>query len=434
LRVVDRATLSINNLLNYFLFNIAPTLVDIGIAVVYFVIAFDGWFGLIVFVTMMSYVLFTIYVSERRTKYRRVMNERDNATKAKAVDSLLNFETVKYYGAEDFEVNRFKTAILNYQSEEWKNLASLNVLNLGQNIIINLGLLLGASLCAYRVTQGILNVGDFVLYGTYIIQLYTPLNFFGTYYRIIQQAFVDMENMLDLLEVEPEIQDTPGAEMIHIAGGQIEFKNVYFHYTPEKTILRDVSFTVEPGKTIALVGPSGAGKSTIIRLLFRFYDIQDGVITVDGQDIRHVTQSSLRQSVGVVPQDTVLFNDNIRYNIRYGKSNASDEEVERAAQYADIHDRILSFPLQYGTVVGERGLKLSGGEKQRVAIARTILKAPAIVLLDEATSALDTHTERNIQSSLMQVCKGRSTIIVAHRLSTIIHADQILVLKVRDEG
>ena len=432
LRVMDRATLSINNLLNYVLFNVVPTLVDIGIAVVYFVIAFDGWFGLIVFTTMISYILFTIYITEWRTKYRRVMNERDNATKAKAVDSLLNFETVKYYGAEGFEVNRFKTAILNYQSEEWKSLASMNVLNTGQNIIINLGLLLGASLCAYRVTQGVLNVGDFVLYCTYIVQLYAPLNFFGTYYRMIQQAFIDMENMLDLLDVDPEIQDTPGADVIHMTGGQIEFKNVYFHYTPEKPILRDVSFTVEPGKTIALVGPSGAGKSTIIRLLFRFYDIQDGVITVDGQDIRHVTQTSVRQAIGVVPQDTVLFNDNIRYNIRYGKSNASDEEVETAAQHADIHERILSFPLQYKTVVGERGLKLSGGEKQRVAIARTILKAPAIVLLDEATSALDTHTERNIQSSLMQVCKGRSTVIVAHRLSTVIHADQILVLKVRE--
>ena len=432
LRVMDRATQSINNLLSYILFSIAPTLVDIGIAVVYFVIAFDGWFGLIVFITMVGYILFTIYITEWRTKYRRVMNEKDNATKAKAVDSLLNFETVKYYGAEDFEVNRLKTAILNYQLEEWKSLASLNVLNSGQNVIINVGLLFGASLCAYRVTQGVLTVGDFVLYCTYIIQLYAPLNFFGTYYRMIQQAFVDMENMFDLLDVEPEILDIPGAEAIDITGGQIEFKNVYFHYVPEKPILRDVSFVVPPGKTFALVGPSGAGKSTIIRLLFRFYDIQDGEITVDGQDIRRVTQSSVRQTIGVVPQDTVLFNDIIRYNIRYGKSNASDEEVERAAQHADIHDRIVSFPQQYNTVVGERGLKLSGGEKQRVAIARTILKAPAIVLLDEATSALDTQTERNIQSSLMRVCEGRSTIIVAHRLSTIIHADQILVLNVSE--
>lgn len=302
----------------------------------------------------------------------------------------------------------------------------------------------------HRVTQGVLDVGDFVLYITYIIQLYSPLNFFGTYYRLIQQAFIDMENLLDLLDVDPEIQDMLGARPIQLSEGKIEFRNVYFHYTPEKPILHDVSFTVEPGKTLALVGPSGAGKSTIIRLLFRFYDLQDGVILLDGQDVRHVTQASVRQNIGVVPQDTVLFNDIIRYNIRYGrlyltpspltpshphlppgKVDASDDEVEQAANYADIHERILTFPKQYETVVGERGLKLSGGEKQRVCIARTILKAPGIILLDEATSALDTETERNIQASLMKVCQGRTTVIVAHRLSTIIHADQILVLKVR---
>ena len=415
LRVMDRGTQSINNLLSYILFNIVPTLVDIGIAVIYFVIAFDAWFGLIVFVTMMAYILFTINITEWRTKFRRDMNERDNATRAKAVDSLLNFETVKYYGAESYEVNRFNTAIVSYQEAEWKSLVSLNMLNSGQNVIINVGLLLGATLCAYRVTQGILNVGDFVLYCTYIVQLYAPLNYFGTYYRLIQAAFVDMENVFDLFEVELEVSDAPDAQPIQMQGGRIEFKNVYFHYQPEKPILKDVSFVVEEGKTLALVGPSGAGKSTIIRLLFRFYDIQDGVIAIDGQDLTAVTQASVRQGIGVVPQDTVLFNDDIRYNVRYGKTEASDEEVERAARYADIHQRILSFPSRYDTVVGERGLKLSGGEKQRVAIARTILKAPAIILLDEATSALDTETERNIQSSLMQVCQDRTTVIVAHR-------------------
>ncbi len=415
LRVMDRGTLSINNLLSYVLFSIAPTLVDIGVAVIYFIVAFDGWFGLIVFTTMISYILFTIYITEWRTKFRRVMNERDNVTRAKAVDSLLNFETVKYYGAENYEVDRFRTAILSYQTAEWKSLASLNILNSGQNIIISIGLLVGAALCAYRVKQGDLTVGDFVLYCTYIIQLYSPLNFFGTYYRMIQQAFVDMENMFDLLDVQPEVSDALGAPPIQVTEGRIEFKNVYFHYFPEKPILRDISFVVEPGKTMALVGPSGAGKSTIVRLLFRFYDLQDGVITIDGQDLRMVEQNSVRQSIGVVPQDTVLFNDVIRYNIRYGKIGASDEEVERAARYADIHDRVLSFPHQYDTVVGERGLKLSGGEKQRVAIARTLLKAPAIILLDEATSALDTDTERNIQSSLMRVCEGRTTVIIAHR-------------------
>ena len=431
LRVMDRGTQSITNLLNYILFNIAPTLVDIAVAVIYFVIAFDGWFGLIVFTTMAAYILATIHITEWRTRFRREMNEKDNATRAKAVDSLLNFETVKYYGAESYEVERVTSAIVSYQAAEWRSLVSLNVMNLSQNVIISLGLLLGSALCAYRVVQGVLTVGDFVLYCTYIIQLYSPLNYFGTYYRMIQQAFVDMENMFDLLDVHPEIADLPNATPIVAGGGgRIEFQNVYFQYQPEKPILRDVSFTIEPGETFALVGPSGAGKSTIIRLLFRFYDIQDGVIAIDGQDIRSVTQSSLRRHIGVVPQDTVLFNDDISYNIGYGRVGASAEEVETAAACADMHARIESFPQRYRTLVGERGLKLSGGEKQRVAIARTILKAPAIILLDEATSALDTETERNIQSSLMSVCKGRSTLIVAHRLSTVIHADQILVLKV----
>ena len=434
LRVMDRGTQSINNLLSYVLFSIAPTLVDIAIAIVYFVVAFSAWFGLIVFLTMVAYILFTISITEWRTKFRRVMNEKDNFARAKAVDSLLNFETVKYYGGEAYEVRRFNVAIQDYQEAEWKSLASLNLLNSGQNVIITLGLLAGASLCAYRVTQGVLSVGDFVLFVTYIVQLYSPLNYFGTYYRMIQQAFVDMENMFDLLEVAPEIADIIGAPPLHITRGRLEFKNVYFHYTPEKPILRDVSFCVEPGQTFALVGPSGAGKSTIIRLLFRFYDIQDGSISLDGRDVREVSQSSVRQGIGVVPQDTVLFNDSILYNIRYGNITAGEEEVQRAASHADIHSRILSFPQRYQTMVGERGLKLSGGEKQRVAIARTILKAPAVILLDEATSALDTETERNIQSSLLRVCEGRTTVIVAHRLSTIIHADQILVLKVRGEG
>ena len=429
LSVMDRGTNSINNLLSYILFNIVPTFADIGVAIVYFVIAFDAWFGLIVFITMLFYLLATIGITEWRTKYRRDMNELQNETKAKAVDSLLNFETVKYYGAEDYEVKRLNKAVEAYQVCEWKSMSSLNLLNSAQNVIITLGLLVGSLLCAYRVSQGILKVGDFVLFATYLVQLYQPLNWFGTYYRMIQQSFIDMENMFELFDVEQEIKDPPDAEPIVLTTGQIEFKNVYFHYNPQKPILQDVSFTVKPGETLALVGPSGAGKSTIIRLLFRFYDVQNGSILIDGQDIRSVKQSSLRQSIGVVPQDTVLFNDNILYNIRYGNIAATDDDVYQASIHADMHERILSFPHKYGTKVGERGLKLSGGEKQRVAIARTILKAPMVVLLDEATSALDTETERHIQASLMKVCEGRTTIIVAHRLSTIIHADKILVVQ-----
>lgn len=435
LRVVDRGTNSINNLLNYVVFQILPTIVDILIAIVYFVTAFNYIFGLVVFLAMALYLTVTVLITEWRTKYRREMNLLDNETNSKAVDSLLNFETVKYYGASEFEVDRYNKAILNYQKAEWKATASLNLLNTAQNIVITAGVLAGSLLCAWAVVHSLnglhLTVGDYVLFGTYIIQLYGPLNWLGTYYRMIQQAFIDMENMFELLDVGIEVEDVPGAKDLDIHAGEIEFKDVEFRYEPSKGILKRISFTVPPGQTYALVGHSGSGKSTIIRLLFRFYDIQSGSICIDGQDISKVKQESLRKCIGVVPQDTVLFNNDIMYNIRYGRVTATDEDVQGAASAADIHDRILTFPAKYETVVGERGLKLSGGEKQRVAIARTLLKAPAIVLLDEATSALDTKTERNIQTSLARVCENRTTIIVAHRLSTIIHADKILVL---DEG
>ncbi|XP_037252165.1 ATP-binding cassette sub-family B member 6 isoform X2 [Falco biarmicus] len=371
----------------------------------------------------------TIFITEWRTKYRRDMNTRDNEAKSRAVDSLLNFETVKYYNAESYEVNRFNDAILKYQVSEWKVSASLGLLNQTQNLVIGLGLLAGSLLCAYFVTENKLHVGDFVLFGTYIIQLYTPLNWFGTYYRMIQNSFVDMENMFELFHEEQEVKDAVNAGDLHLEAGRIEFENVHFSYVDGKEILQDVSFTVMPGQTLALVGPSGSGKSTVIRLLFRFYDVWGGCIRIDGQDISQVKQASLRAHIGVVPQDTVLFNDSIANNIRYGRILATDQEVQEAAQAADIHDRILSFPDGYNTQVGERGLKLSGGEKQRVAIARTILKGPRIILLDEATSALDTETERNIQASLAKVCSHRTTIVVAHRLSTVVGADQILVLK-----
>uniref|UniRef100_A0A3Q3SYT0 ATP-binding cassette sub-family B member 6 n=1 Tax=Mastacembelus armatus TaxID=205130 RepID=A0A3Q3SYT0_9TELE len=429
LRSIDRGTSSINSLLSYIVFSIFPTIADIVISIIYFITYFNAWFGLIVFICMTLYLTLTIIITEWRTKYRRDMNQQDNLAKSKAVDSLLNFETVKYYNAENYEVSRFEDAILKYQASEWKTQASLALLNQTQNLIIGSGLLAGSLLCAYFVTEGKFQVGDFVLFGTYIIQLYTPLNWFGTYYRMIQNSFIDMESMFKLFEEEEEVKDEVNAGSLLYKQGKVEFENVYFSYTNGFEILKDVSFTVLPGQTVALVGPSGSGKSTIIRLIFRFYDVQGGCIRIDGQDISKVKQTSLRAHIGVVPQDTVLFNDTIRDNIRYGRISASDLEVEEAAIAADIHDKIMAFPDGYDTQVGERGLKLSGGEKQRVAIARTILKAPQIILLDEATSALDTQTERNIQASLAKVCANRTTVVVAHRLSTIIGADQILVVR-----
>ncbi|XP_051175300.1 ATP-binding cassette sub-family B member 6 [Leptopilina boulardi] len=430
LRVVDRGNDSINNLLNYILFSIVPTIVDIIIAVIFFISVFNKWFGLIVFSTMVLYIVATISVTEWRTKYQRRMNLADNAMKTRSVDSLLNFETVKYYGAENYEVNSYRDAIINFQIEEWKSMFTLNILNTMQNIIICSGLLIGSLLCLHMVVSGEgLTIGDYVLFASYIIQLYVPLNWFGTYYRMIQKNFVDMENMFELLREEEEVIDAPGAGPLIVKRGEVEFSNVTFGYNQERIVLRNINFNVPSGKTIAFVGPSGAGKSTIMRLLFRFYDIEHGSISIDGQDLKTVKQDSLRSAIGVVPQDTVLFNNTIKYNIQYGRIDAPDVDIIAAAKYADIHERISSFPEGYETQVGERGLRLSGGEKQRVAIARTILKAPKIVLLDEATSALDTETERNIQSALNQVCANRTTIIVAHRLSTIIHADEILVLK-----
>ncbi|XP_044763694.1 ATP-binding cassette sub-family B member 6 [Coccinella septempunctata] len=430
LRVMDRGTDSINNLLNYILFSILPTIIDIIIAVVFFVTAFNAWFGLIVFTTMVLYIILTIAITEWRTKFQRRMNLADNETRARSVDSLLNFETVKYYGAEHYEVEAFREAILKYQKEEWLSSITLNILNTVQNVIICGGLLIGSLLCVHMVVDTHeLTVGDYVLFASYIVQLYVPLNWFGSYYRAIQKNFVDMENMFDLLKEEEEVIDAPGAGPLVVKKGVVEFNNVSFGYQPEKLILKNVTFTVPPGKTVALVGPSGSGKSTIIRLLFRFYDVETGNILIDGQNIKTVTQESLRRVIGVVPQDTVLFNNTIKYNIKYGRLTATDADVIEAARGADIHDKILTFVDAYDTQVGERGLRLSGGEKQRVAIARTLLKAPLVVLLDEATSALDTQTERNIQDSLNKMCVNRTTIIVAHRLSTIIHADEILVLQ-----
>ncbi|CAG8704810.1 24374_t:CDS:10, partial [Cetraspora pellucida] len=409
LRVMDRGTNSIISLLNQILFQIFPVIVDIFVAVIFFVIEFGWLFGLIVFITMSLYIFATVWITEWRTKFRREMIELDNDSRSKAVDSLLNFETVKYYNAERFEVQRYDDSIRKYQVADYKVASSLNILNISQNLVITAGLLAGCLLCSYKVTQHIFTVGDFIL--------------------MIQQNFIDMEKMLDLFKEQQSISDVPGATELKVTEGSVSFENVGFSYDPRHPALKNISFTIPKGKTVALVGPSGGGKSTILRLLFRFYDVETGRILIDGQDIRLVKQESLRKNIGVVPQDTVLFNDTILYNIHYGNINAPVDDVYKAAKAAQIHDRILTFPDGYQTRVGERGLRLSGGEKQRVAIARTILKDPAIILLDEATSALDTTTERQIQHALSNITKDRTTLVIAHRLSTIINADLILCIK-----
>ncbi|CEG79479.1 Putative Mitochondrial ABC transporter ATM [Rhizopus microsporus] len=429
LRVVDRGTNSIVQLLSQIVFQIFPALANIAIAVVVFSVQFSIPFGVIVFVTMALYLYVTIVLTEWRTSFRRKMNELDNYARSKAVDSLLNFETVKYYNAESFEVNRYDQAIVEYQKADYKNSASLNVLNLAQNAVITGGLLAGSLLFAYEVSRGRLTAGAFVTFNVYMLQLYTPLHWFGTYYRMIQQNFIDMEKMFELFDVDQSVKDVEGASDLVVSEGHVIFDNVSFSYDQRQTALNNISFSIPKGATVALVGPSGGGKSTILRLLFRFYDPDSGHIYIDGQDIARVKQTTLRKNIGVVPQDTVLFNDTIMYNIRYGNVNASDEEVIAAAKAAQIHDKILAFPDGYDTKVGERGLRLSGGEKQRVAIARTILKDPSIILLDEATSALDTTTERYIQEALAQMTKNRTTLVIAHRLSTIVNADVILVIK-----
>merc|ERR1719376_1627039 len=431
LRIMDRGTSSINGLLSYIVFNIVPTLV----AILVFTATFNFWFGLIVFITMLLYLSLTVMMTEWRTKYRRSMNEADNKQRQRAVDSLLNFETVKYYANEGYEADQLASAILNYQEEEFKTSASLTLLNVMQCLLINAGFMAGSLYCAYLVYTQAKTVGDYVLFGTYIMQLMVPLNWLGTLYRVIQESFVNMENMFDLMAEEVEVTDSPNALPLMALKGKIDFRDVSFSYGggagggDSRPILKGISFSAEPGQMVAIVGPTGAGKTTLMRLLFRFYDPQEGDIFFDNQNIRHVTQKSLRNAIGVVPQDTTLFNDTIGVNIGYGRIDATSDEVREAACQAEIHARIEEFPDQYDTVVGERGLKLSGGEKQRVAIARTVLKSPLVVLLDEPTSALDSNTERNILDAFKtNVCAGKTTLAIAHRLSTIKDADLILVL------
>jgi len=392
---------------------------------------YNFWFAAITLGTIFGYIAFTMMVTEWRMKYRRQMNDSDAEANTKAIDSLLNYETVKYFGNEDHEASRFDSSMARYQTAAVRSQTTLSYLNIGQGVIVSVGLIVVMLLAAMGVRDGSMTLGDFVLVNTFLIQLYLPLNFLGFVYREIKQSLVDMEVMFSLLVQHTEIADKPGAQALQAGNAEIEFDHVDFAYESDRSILHDVSFKVPAGHTVAIVGPSGAGKSTISRILFRFYDVAGGSVRIDGQDIRDITQASLRDSIGIVPQDTVLFNDTIGYNIRYGRPDATEEEVQEAARMASIHDFVESLPSGYKAMVGERGLKLSGGEKQRVAIARTILKQPKILLFDEATSALDSQTEREIQASLHEVSANRTTLVIAHRLSTIIDADEILVL---DQG
>ncbi|MDJ0614575.1 MAG: ABC transporter ATP-binding protein/permease [Rhizobiaceae bacterium] len=428
-RVIERGTKGIESIVRFSILNGIPTILEFALMAVVIWYWFDFRYVLIVVIMVVAYIWFTVRASDWRINIRRDMNNNDTEANSKAIDSLLNFETVKYFGNEQLEANRFGESMARYEIAATKVWTSLAWLNFGQAIIMGFGMVACMVLSAMAVQDGSQTLGDFVMINALLMQLFLPLNFIGFIYREIRQGFADLEEMFKLMGVEQEIQDKPDASAIVVENGEIEFRNVAFHYDEERKILKDVSFKVPAGKTVAIVGPSGAGKSTISRLLFRFYDVVDGAILIDGQDLRDVRQEGLRAHVGMVPQDTVLFNETIAYNIRYGRPDASDEEVEAAAEMAQIGDFIRALPDGFKTEVGERGLKLSGGEKQRVAIARTLLKAPPILILDEATSALDTQTEREIQTALDEVSRDRTTVVIAHRLSTVVSADEILVLR-----
>jgi ATP-binding cassette, subfamily B, heavy metal transporter len=430
-RVLERGRNGIETIVRMVILQLIPTIVEVGLLMVVLFWQFDWRYVLATAITVVAFMYFTYAATEWRINIRRKMNDSDTEANTKAIDSLLNYETVKYFGAETREAQRYDRSMERYEQASVKTYTSLAVLNTGQAVIFTFGLTATMLMCAIGIRQGHNTVGDFVLINAMMIQLYQPLNFMGMVYREIKQAIIDIEKMFSVLEQRPEIKDAPGAKPLVVSAGHLRFDDVRFAYEPQRPILKGLSFEVPAGKTVAIVGPSGAGKSTISRLLFRLYDVSYGSISIDGQDIRTVTQGSLRAAIGMVPQDTVLFNDTIRYNIRYGRWNADDAEVERAAQLAQIDTFIRMSPKGYETQVGERGLKLSGGEKQRVAIARTVLKAPPILVLDEATSALDSHTEHEIQEALDRVSKNRTSLVIAHRLSTIVAADEIIVL---DEG
>ena len=428
-RSIERGTKSIEMLLRFGLFNVLPTFLEIALVFGILWGLLDIGIAAVTLLTVATYVLFTMKITEWRLQFRRRMNERDNQANTRAIDSLLNFETVKYFGNEEHEARRFDRAMAGYEDASVKSQTSLAFLNIGQAVVISMGLTLVMYLAGLGIVEGRMTVGDFVMVNTYLMQLYQPLNFFGFVYREIKQGLIDIEKMLDLLRVEADIEDAPDAPPLRLQGGEIRFDRVSFDYDERRPIFERLSFEVPAGATVALVGASGAGKSTIGRLLYRFYDVDEGAILIDGQDLRGVSQVSLRAAIGVVPQDTVLFNDSIYYNIAYGRSGASPAEVEDAARLAHIHDFIMGLPDGYQTLVGERGLKLSGGEKQRVAIARTVLKDPRLLIFDEATSALDSRTESEIQDNLEALSRGRTTLVIAHRLSTVTGADEILVLE-----
>ncbi|HLU15014.1 MAG TPA: ABC transporter ATP-binding protein/permease [Burkholderiaceae bacterium] len=428
-RDIERGTKGIGFLLNFMMFNILPTLLEISMVAIILFWRYDWPFAVVTLATIGAYIAFTLVVTEKRMVYRRTMNTLDSAANSKAIDAMLNYETVKYFGNERYEVKRYDDNLAAWVNSSVKNQVSLNFLNVGQGVIITVGVTILLWLSAARVVGQTMTVGDVVLVSAYLTQLYAPLNFLGFVYREIKHALADMERMFSLMREGQEVADKPDALELDTAQATIQFDNVDFSYVSNRQILHGVSFSIPAGQTVAVVGSSGAGKSTLSRLLFRFYDVTQGAIRINGIDVRDMTQESLRRHIGIVPQDTVLFNDSILYNIAYGNPSASHEQIVAAAKAARIHDFVASLPDGYETQVGERGLKLSGGEKQRVAIARTILKNPPILVLDEATSALDTRTERAIQEELEQIARDRSTLIIAHRLSTIVNADQIIVLE-----
>ena len=427
-RDIERGTRAVNSLISYSLYSIIPTLIEVAMVLTLLAVKFDVWFAWITLIALVFYIGFTVLVTEWRTQFRKQMNELDSKAHSRAIDSLLNFETVKYFNNEEFEARRYDENLERYRVASLKSQRTLSLLNTGQQLIIATGLIA----MLWRATQGVVDgrmtLGDLVMVNAFMIQLYIPLGFLGVLYREIKQSLTDLDKMFTLMEREREIADVPGAQALVLTGAQVAFSHVNFAYDPARPILKDISFEIPAGKTVAVVGPSGSGKSTLARLLFRFYDVQSGQILIDGQDIKQVTQASVRQAIGIVPQDTVLFNDTVAYNIAYGQPGASQAQVEEAARAAHIHSFISATPKGYDTMVGERGLKLSGGEKQRVAIARTLLKNPPILIFDEATSALDSANERAIQAELQSVAQNKTTLVIAHRLSTVVEAHEILVM------